>query len=329
MTSGQQAGRHASKLLPAHLMVGSDELKKKNALKALDRRLGQAGDPAFNRDEYGSTAGYPEPAELLSSLDTLPFGSEFRLVIIHDVETAGKALTEQIVSYLKNPNPTTVLAMTATRLASNTRLYKAVAALGANAIVDCSPKKRRELPVVVRQMAAGYGLDLDPDAAAELVSLLGESRMLIDSELAKLAVAFAGRPHVSAADVRENVARVAQASVWDFLDAVSRRDPVSAMRLLLLMPDESPMGVFSLTLTRVRQLLVTKCLERRGAVGSLAHELGLQPWQVRSYPQYARNYAMGELVGAIQGACECELALKSRPDKMLSLQRWILSFCHR
>lgn len=308
-------------------MLGADELKKRLSIKALDRRLTNSGDPEFNRDEFDATSGFPEPAELLASLDTLPFGSDFRLVIIHDVDEAPKQLTEQIVTYLKNPNPTTVLAMTATKLASSTRLYKAIAALGKDAIVDCSPKKKQELPYVVQGMAARHGITMDLDASQELISLLGESRLLIDNELTKLSSTFAGKPRVSVQDIRENVARVADASVWDFLDAVSRRDPAGAMRLLMLMPSESPLGLHALLLKRIRQLIATKCLVKRGSVSSLGSELGLQQWQVRRFPEFARNYSMDELVGALRSACDCEYALKSQPDKMLALQRWILSFC--
>ena len=314
-------------LLPAYLAVGTDELKRRHVVERLDARLEKAGgDPAFNREELdGSTT--IEPAHLRSILDTLPFGSDFRLVVFNDVDKASKALTEEIVTYLANPCPTTVLMMTAAKQPKTTRLYKAVAKLGDKAILDCAPKKRWELPQQVVAMARTHGKTMDAEAADVLVRLVGESTIMLDNELSKLATALCSKPTIDAGDVRRMVARIAEVKPWDFLDAVCRREPAEAMRLYAQMPSQSPFGLFSLTVSRLRELITAKALAERGCPGTLATELGMQQWQVKNHGAWARNYTMGELVGALCSAPACEAALKSSPDKDLAIQRWVLSFC--
>ena len=211
-----------------------------------------------------------------------------------------EAASEAIVSYLENPCPTTVLMMTACKQARTTRLYKAVAKFGEKAVIDCTPKKRWELPQQVVGMARAHGKAMDAEAAEQLVRLGGESTALIDNELAK---------------------------PWDFLDAVCRREPAEAMRLYAQMPTQSPIGLFTLAVSRVRELIAAKVVGERGCPGTLAAELGMQQWQVKNHASWARNYTMAELVDALRGAALCEEALKSSPDKDLAVQRWVLSFC--
>lgn len=314
-------------LLPAYLAVGTDELKRRHVVERLDKRLVAAGgDPTFNREELEGGAAL-EPAHLRSILDTLPFGSDFRLVIYNDVDKAPKALTEEIVAYLANPSPSTVLMMTAAKVPKTARLYKAVAKLGDKAILDCAPKKRWELPQQVVAMARTHGKTMDAEAADVLVRLVGESTVMLDNELAKLAVALGPKTAIDVEDVRRLVSRVAEVKPWDFLDAVCRRQPAEAMRLYAQMPSQSPFGLFSLTVSRLRELIAAKALADRGCPGTLAAELGMQQWQVKNHASWARNYTMAELVVALRSAPDCEMALKSSSQKDLAIQRWVLSFC--
>ena len=320
------ATRAQAALLPAYLMVGTDDLKKKTALAHLQKRLEASGEPEFNLDVIEGSE-QPDAGAVRSSLDTLPFGGEFRLVIMRDVDKAPKPVTEAVVAYLKAPNPTTVLAMTAAKVAANTRLYKAVAAVSTKAIMDCAPKKRMDLPLQVVKMAASHGKRISPEAAEELIRLVGESTTMLDAELGKLAVALGQQGDITPQDIDAHVVRVAEVQPWDFLDAVCRRNPTEAMQMLNRMPSQSVIGLFALTIRRLRELISAKALDRKGCLGQLASELKLQSWQVKSHGTWARNYSMAELTGALRSGAQCEADLKSLPDKTLTFQRWVLSFC--
>ena len=316
-------------LLPAYLAVGADELKRRQVLTRMDARLEKAGgDAAFNREEFEGASGAPEPDRLRAALDTLPFGGDFRLVVFRDVDKAPKPVTEAIVSYLADPCPTTVLAMTASKQPKTTRLYKAVAALGAKAVIDCTPKKRWELPSQVVAMARARGLLMDEEAAEALVRLVGESTLMLDNEVGQLAGLLGAGVHVDARTVRERVPRIAEVKLWDVLDAVCDRDPALALRMLAQVPATGIIGLFTLAVSRLRELVAAKALAARGCPGNLASEIGMQAWQVKRHPAWARNYTMAELAGALRAAAACEADLKSSPDKELVFQRWLLSFCN-
>ena len=111
-------------LLAAYLIVGPDELKRKQALARLKARV-DGPFAAFNLEELVAS-GDLEPVGVLASLNTLPMGGDRRVVVIENAEKLPKPVSEALVGYLDNPNPSCTLALVATTLAKTTRLYKAV-----------------------------------------------------------------------------------------------------------------------------------------------------------------------------------------------------------
>lgn len=310
-------------LLPAYLIVGTDELMRSVAIKKMRDRLEATGMVEFNIDERDMTRDAAID-DIIASLNTLPMGTDFRLVILTGCDRLAKAVSEPLVSYLQNPSPTTVCLLVADKLARNTRLYKAVAKLGKKSVVNCAPKKAWELPGQVVAMARSYGKAMPVPAAEELVDRAGENTRLIDNELRRLAQQVPG-PAIGVDDVRRLVVRTAEAKPWGLLDALAARDLPRALELLELQPKGTEVRLYALLVGRVRELIVAKSLDARGAGRELAGYLKVQDWQVKNHLTWARRYSMAELTGALDAAADLELALKGSRDSALALRLWIVS----
>ena len=314
-------------LLPAYLIVGADEYKRENAVKRMKARLEASGMADFNYDERDLSHD-PDMDDIIASLYTYPLGADFRLVILRNCGRLPKAVSEPLVAYLENPAPTTVCLLVAESLAKNTRLYKAVAAIGPKAVVDCTPKKSWELPDYVMKMARGHGIELTRPAAEELVARTGEDTRALDNELKRLAAQTEGGT-IEREDVERIVARTAEAKPWGFLDAVCERDMVRALEQLSLQPKGSEVRLWTLLIGRIRELIYTKALDARGEGGDLAQTLGLQAWQVKKHHAWARNYTMDELVDALSGAAEVEGDLKGSRDSELAFRMWVIGIIQK
>lgn len=317
----------SAKLLPAYLLVGPDEVKRDAAIDRLVSRLEASGMATFNLDDRDMTKPQ-EPDEIIASLCTFPMGSDFRLVILRSCDHLVKAMSEALVSYLAAPSPDTVCLIVADALARNTRLYKAVAKIDAKAVIDCSAKKRWELPAYVQGMASRHGVSISSAAAEELVARAGESTRMLDTQLKKLAT-MTGSSSIELADVERYVVRTAEIKPWDFLDAVSARDVARALELYRLLPPKSEVRLLSLLLTRVRELIVAKALDERGQARELASTLGVKDWQVKNHVRWSRLFSMDELVGALHSAVETECALKGSRDSEIAFTTWFVSIAQR
>lgn len=314
-------------LLPGYLIVGSDELKSSRAVERMRARLEKSGMVEFNLDERDMTKD-PQVDDIVASLNTFPMGAEFRLVILTNCDKLPKAMSEPLVEYFANPSPTTVCLVVATSLAKNTRLYKAIKKLGDKAIIDCAPKKTWEMPPQVVKMAAAHGKAMGLPAAEALVARSGENTRMLDNELKKLASMVTGS-EITLADIERHVMRTAEVKPWEFLNAVAARDLARSLELLKLQPAKSEVRLWSLLVTRLRELIIAKSLDSRGQGSQLAATLGVQGWQVKNHLSWARRWRMDELLEALSQAIEVELALKGSRDSELALRMWVISMTSR
>lgn len=311
-------------LLPAYLIVGPDELKRKQAVARLRSRV-DGPLAAFNLEELVAS-GDMDPIEVLASLNTLPMGGERRVVVIEAAEKLPKPVSEAIVDYLASPNESCTLALVAGTLAKTTRLYKAVAKVGPRSVIECAAKKGRDLPPYVQKLASAHGVSITADAARELVARVGESTTMLDTQLATLAALLGGTGSISREFVEANVARVAEVKPWEFLDVLSSRDARRSLALYRLL-DGSALGLLSLVTGRLRELVCARSLAARGDAGALAGELGKQAWQVRNHLRWARTFAGGELEALLAACAGAERALKSGADADEVMVRLIARVC--
>ena len=319
------AERKVAQLLPAYLIVGADELMRKRAVTRLKGYVDEAL-AAFNLDERTASADM-DPQELVASLNTMPLGSTVRLVVVNAADKLPKPVSEAIVTYLADPNPGCTLALVADALAKNTRLYKAVKKVGDKAVIECAPKKRYELPEHVQKMARPLGITIARDAAAELVSRVGESTVMLETQLKTLAGICRDAGHITVEDVERHVARTAEVKPWDFLDAVSERDAKRSLEYYKLLRSGSALGLLTLITTRVRELVCARSLVARGDARGIAAALGKQEWQVKNYARWVRRFGDGELEGLLARCAKCERGLKSGADADGAMLGLILALC--
>ena len=311
-------------LLSAYLIVGTDELKRKATLTRLKARL-DAGLEAFNLDERTATSDM-EPGELLASLYTAPIGP-LRLVIVHAADKLSKEVSEALIGYLGNPNPSCTLALVADKLAKNTRLYKAVAAVGKTAIIDCSPIDARDLPSHVMKIAQAHGISIDSAAASELIARVGDTTTMLDTQIAVLAQLCRDSGVIRKADVEEHVARIAEVKPWPFHDALSARNARDALVQLRLLGESQSVRLLALVTGRIRELICARSLIARGIPARIAPELGKQEWQVRNHARWARAFKEGELEDALHACAETDAALKRGANPEQAMIDLIFSIC--
>lgn len=305
----------------AYLAVGADTLKRQRVIERLRSRLEKFGDISFNNDVFqGDNA---DGAEIVAACNTLPFASEVRLVEVSDADKLSKTSTEALISYLSAPCESTILMLSAEKLAKSTRLYKAVANLGKNAIIDCTPMKKQELASSLRSMAVSHGFTMTPGACEKMLELVGEDTVRIDTELKKLALAHNGNDPVTDSEVASLVARTSEAKPWDLVDAFAARNLARCFHLLPQLSQSSPFFLLAQSQTRLRELLCTKALERQGRARDLATVLGVPPWKVKNHVRWARAFSEQQLVEALILSRDAEMKMKSGTDQVKVFQNWM------
>lgn len=314
-------------LLCAYAAIGDDALKRDTVVKRLRARIQKLGDLSFNYEEFD--ADQVDGASVVAACNTVPFASPVRMVVLKNAGKLRKADAESLVAYLQNPSTSSVLLIEAEKLAKSSRLFKAIAAFGPQAFIDCSAPAKRDLPRLVRSMAVGHGITLTEGAARLLIELAGTDTVRLDGELNKIALAHNGADAVNEHEVSSLVARTTEVKPWEFLDALSARNTKRCLLDLTRMPSTSHVYLLTQCVGRIRELICAKSLQRRGEIASLPSVLGKESWKVKHYADWASRFSEDELRRGIVSARDAERAMKSGAKTEDAFKDWLISFVVR
>lgn len=316
----------APDLKPVYLIVSEQELLVEQAITRLKDRLGGVADLDFNMQAFDGEKSTSD--DIISAANTMPFASDYRLVIVRNVEKLPKDSLEALSAYCADPSATTVLALAGEKLAKNTRLYKAVDKLGG---VVARQFDKREVPAMVQQMFEQRGKRISRGCAEEFVAAVGADLRRLTVEVEKTVAYVGDRTEVTSDDVDSVVSTVAPTSIWEFTEALGDRDCRRALMKAadLIGEGESVFGLHAMALRTIRDLIAARSLADRGkgSPGDLARELGRQEWQMKRLARQARGFAGPELSELLRAAASAEAEMKTSRDSRLVLERWIVKVC--
>lgn len=314
-------------LKPVYLVYGDEPLLLERALRRLKDRVAEVADLDFNFDTFdGETA---DGAEVVAAANTLPFASERRLVVVRNVDKMRASEQAVLATYALDPAPTACVVLVATKLRRDSKLYKAVDALGGTA--EYRAPGRSEYPAWVIELFGTRGRKIDRGGAEALVAAVGRDLRRLETEADKV-VAYAGdRVTLTRADIEAVVEATASPSVFDFLNALGSRECGAAFGLLdaLLGSGEELLGIHAMTVRHLRTLTSARALLDRGvASGAMQRELGMQEWQVRNAVAQARRFGAGELARALRDTADLEARLKSgQGEPRVVFEMWLAGVC--
>lgn len=243
---------------PVCALVGDDRFLKRLARTKIREVVTDDGDAS----EYDGKSMWRDVIDDLSTLSL--FGDGPRLVFVSGGDDFVKNNRPQLEAYAATPSSGGVLVLDLKSLASNTRLYKTLAASGQ--VVECKPpqKKRGKSSYLdearLCQWLREWGksvhrIDLKRGADEELLQLVGPELGLLDQELAKLALFCDAKAEISIDLVRQVVGGWRAKTTWELLDAALDGNAAEAISQLerLLQAGEAPQAIAGAMLWSLRR----------------------------------------------------------------------------
>jgi DNA polymerase-3 subunit delta len=261
LTFLDKAGK--SKRQPVYVITGDEDFLKRRALAKLQEAIVGDADPSFAVSNYsGDKADF---AVVKGELDTLPFLTECRLIVVEQADPFVTKFRSQLEKYVGTPSPSGVLVLEVKSWPSNTKLAKLVP--DAATIVGKAPPVYKLPAWCVEWAESHYGKKLSPNAAELLVELVGAQMGLLDSELDKLSVFAGSKSTIDQADVDALVGRSRAANVFKILDAVGEGKAAEALKILaeLFEEGEAPLAVLGALGAQLRRLATAARLHKLGA----------------------------------------------------------------
>jgi len=343
-----------AKLKPINLIISDQDLLRAEALTRLRQRMTEEG-VDLDLDSQTIEAETMDVSTFASATGTLPFMSPQRLVIVQNIDKlkAADACVLAIIKYCEDPNPTTVLALTAQRLPKTTKLYKAAAKAGL--VIERKAPTKKDLPQHVSLMFAQAGIKASMLDSNTLINLVGDDLASLNSAIEQLA-AFkdvAGRRKagddslvsISQIEITNLIGDTSEVKAWELTDALANKEGSKTLDILARLSRSEGESVHFLVVfllaTKLRELLTARVLIDRGEGSSslLIEHLqnhstkgkgrSLQPWLADRLLRQARQFKTAELRDGLRELAEVEYTMKTSPPQLgrLALVRLLIKLC--
>jgi DNA polymerase-3 subunit delta len=335
-----------------YILHGEEEFGLGEVLGELRAELA-AGDPAMAQLNTSFLEGQRLTlGELRHVCDAIPFMARNRLVIVNGLlgwlmpggraregatqedepPASKKALLDSLLAYLpKLPDTTWLVFVEGQTLPvfhPILKLAEVEAKRKRACVQEFKRLKDQEVPGWIRQRMRSKGGELTPEATAMLAALVGGDLRLLDQELEKLLL-WADGGQVTGQDVQALVSYAREASIFDLVDYVGRRQTDRALRLLhhLLDDGEVPLYLLAMLARQVRILIQVSELRAQGRTPKqTADRLKLHPYVVEKGIAQARNFQMNQLEGAHRQLVETDWRIKTGElDEELALDMLVVT----
>ena len=318
---------NTSNILPIHIACGENEFKREEVIRRLKQRIEQDDDLSFDFDEFD--ANLVSAADVCASCQCFPVLAQKRLVILHHLETYKKDDLALLSEYAQHPCETTILLLEGTKLAKNTKLYKAISQLGKNAVIPCDIPKGEELVSFVVALSEREGVAFSRPAAKLIIDFVGQNTAYLHNEINKVCSMCSDKSSIEVSDVLELVNNTAESKAWQFLEPFSSRNITESLQWLHEANGVSVYVLIPYCYQRLSELLCLRCLQEEGRAGSFASELGLSSgdaWKIKHHQRYASRFTKQELMAGMSSLRDCELAVKTGAQPEHAFQDWVLRF---
>jgi DNA polymerase-3 subunit delta len=302
-------------LKPAYLVCGDDDAKidswRARVRKRAEDERGPGGLETFD-------ARQSDPEEIAGALSMLSFEGGTRYLLVDDAGAWKAARLSPLERALDELPPETVLVLIVRGKAIK-QLSKAIEKAGGEVREYAAPKPWK-LPEWCVERARELGVQLDREAAKELVGRVGSSQQRLSRELEKIAIAVHPAVGVTTADVEALAAADNAPQVYDLADALVAGDLRETLALAeeLEAHGERPGRLMFPVVRRLREVHRAAALLEAGVPEQKVGEaLRAPPWLAKKTVARAKKADTAALERAICVFAELEVSMRGGGDLQL------------
>jgi DNA polymerase-3 subunit delta len=256
---------------------------------------------------------------ITTEIQTVPFLTERRMVVVHNVKamTKGKTNQEKFLALLDSVPFTTALVLVEDELLEDKHFL--IKWIKKNP--DRSWKQVFSLPKGpamtqwILDQAGEMGGGFDNQAAQLLASYIDEDPRLAKSEINKLLIYVDFSRSVSETDVRDLVADVRQGDVFEMVDAIGYGDGQKAMFMLRrLLEDNKPLALFGMVIRQFRLLIQVRELMDQDPTQDhykIAQRIGSHPYPIKKIIPQAKIFTLQQLKSIYHQLSEIDQSIKT------------------
>ncbi len=248
--------------------------------------------------------------DIVGNAKRYPMMAERQVVIVKEAQDLSRTI-ENLVSYVENPQPTTVLVFCYKykKLDARKKLSKAVKKSGV--LFESKKLYDNQIPDWIKRTLASKGYTISPKAAQMLTEFLGTDLGKINNELEKLQLILKPGEQITPQVIEENIGISKDFNNFELQNAIGERDIKKAFSIIQYFAQNPKNNPIVMTVSLLYGFFV-KVLKYHSLTNkaSAAKELGVNPYFLKDYEKAARNYPMKKVSGIIATIREVDMKSK-------------------
>jgi len=314
---------------PIYVFLGKENVLKEEALDDLKRKVLSGANADLNYTLF--YADQIEPREFQDAVNTQPFLSPKRFVVIKDIERLPEPVQNSIIGYCNNPSKNTVLALISDLEPKDIGPRKSdfFSSISRCATTQVFERIREDkLGRYLKERAALNKKTISDEAIALLTEKLGDNLANIKGAFDEL-VTYAGtRDKIEKDDVEALIGKSLEESVFALTDAIWRGQASRSLSILsgLFRESARPENIIGAIGAELRRLMKVKHLMAQGKnQWDIKSELRLSQQAVSEAMNIAKSIKLDDIKKSFGYLLEADRDCKNRDlDKRVILESLIV-----
>ncbi|MCL2484925.1 MAG: DNA polymerase III subunit delta [Endomicrobia bacterium] len=332
----QDFNKHISskKISPVYLFAGEEAYLIDYCLKKTESFL-DAGD--LNKEVFYAADSSSE--DILNALQTLPFLSEKRVIVVKDLHKIKAADAERLSSYIDNPVDTSCLIMLYPSNYKKETISKRKSlindAISSKICVsaDCRKQYESEVKEFIRNEFTQKGKTASIGVISRIVDENGTDLLNISNEIEKLSL-FAGKDkkNITEEDIEKISGYTKEINTYSLSSYIEAKDLKNAMFVLekLFEEGEEPVMILSAIVSAVRRMLdaKSKIEEQKMSGQEAAASLRIHSFFAGPFLSNLKKHSLKNLKDSMKIMLKADTAIKTgTSDAVSALEKAILFVC--
>lgn len=318
---------HNNHIASVYFFSGEEEYLKEEAIREISDRVLDKALNEFNYDLF--YAKKLEADTVIDRLNTLPFNSPRRLVIIKDIESMEKGEQKKLCEYLQRPlKGCCLILVSPLRPDSRNILYNHVSKTG-DAVIFYHQNPDQVSQWISKQIAKN-NKRIGRQAAYYLQEITGSDLLSLNNEIEKLSLYADDREDISIEDI-DLLSGNRISDIFDLTRALGKNDSLNALKILddMLKRKEEPTIIIGMLARRYRQFLQAyDLLRQKRTPDEIMNILKINKFYDKTFIIDARTFTYHELLQSFSYLHQADFEIKAGKKKQkLALQLLVLNLC--
>ncbi len=230
--------------------------------------------------------------DIVGNAKRYPMMAQRQVVIVKEAQDLSRTI-ENLVAYVENPQPTTVLVICYKYKKLDARKKLSEAVKKAGVLFESKKLYENKIPDFIQATLASKGYTITPKAALMLTEFLGTDLGKINNELQKLQLIVKPGAQITPEIVEQNIGISKDFNNFELQKAIGDRDVLKAYAIIQYFGQNPKNNPIVMTVSLLYGFFV-KLLKYHAVSNktNAAKALGVNPYFIKDYQIAARNYPM-------------------------------------